>query len=274
MTMSEEQKKAASERMKAYQAAKKLLKDNTPPTDVQAEVPSPEEIGTLPSESRSTEDELRAQVAELKDLFIQTLRGQTNQGSPAISVGNGGKLIGEVEKYTVDPTNYMDPTKRLSEEPRLQAMAFNLNYELEYEMSVRPYETKTGVNQKEPEFLITLLRVVLDDQGLPTEKRYIARRMVFHEDPQAAIVIARENGISLEEFTDLDNTTENQKLFLNEMRYLRAKEWLFDIFWPRPAKKQDGLHEEVIGGTIVQVFTKSSEEPSGVDFDQIKTVMR
>jgi hypothetical protein len=55
------------------------------------------------------------------------------------------------------------------------------------------------------------------------------------------------------------------------MRYLRVKDWLFDVFWPKPAQLKDQIREEVIGGTIVQVFTKNSEEPEGMDFDKLQT---
>lgn len=54
------------------------------------------------------------------------------------------------------------------------------------------------------------------------------------------------------------------------MRYLRVRDWLFDIFWPKPAQAADRIKEEVIGGTLVQVFTKSSVDPSNIDFDKIK----
>jgi hypothetical protein len=204
-------------------------------------------------------DELRAQVKLLTSLFAQG--SQSNQG---IGVERG-KLVGEVDKYVVDPANYPDPTPRLKAEPRLNAVNFLYNYELDYEVSISSYETKTGINMREPKFTIQLNRIVLNDQGEQTQKRYIARRLIFHEDPQAALVVARENNLAVDE--------NNQKEFLDEMRYLRVKDWLFDVFWPKPAKAKDGLREEVIGGTIVQVFTKSSEEAEGIDFDQIKTKM-
>lgn len=249
-------------------------KDEATPVGVTTPVLPPVSIESPAEESNESTDDLKRQIAEMKtnqDLMMMLLKGGQGQG---ISVGNSGKLIGEVEKYTVDPENYADPTIRLRKEPRLAPLAFDYNYELDYEMSVRPYETKMGVNQKEPEFLITLNRIVLADDGSQTNKRYIAKRMVFHEDPQAAIVIARDNGVELDEFKDLDNTTDNQKLFLNEMRYLRVRDWLFGVFWPTAATQKKSITEEVIGGSIVQVFTKNSEEPSGVDFDKIKTILR
>lgn len=209
-------------------------------------------------------DDLKRQVQETQNLLKAFMAGAASNQPQGLSVSSGGRLLGEVEKYLVDPNNYPDPTPRLRKEPRLAPLAFDYNYEMDYSVAVSSYETKTGVNTKEPKFTIALNRIVLDEQGNQTPKRYIARRMVFHEDPQAAIVIARDNGIPID-------TNADEKTFLNEMRYLRVRDWLFDIFWPRKAEQKEGLKEEVIGGTIVQVFTKSSEESSGVDFDKITT---
>lgn len=215
------------------------------------------------------------EVMETNALLRAAILGnQQNPTSQNIGVGQGGKLLGEVDKYLVDPSNYPDPTPRLSQEPRLQTIAFNHNYELEYDFTIRSYETRTGVNMREPEFTIRLLRCVLDDQGERVkvedpktrelrDKFYIARRMMFHEDPQAALVIAREN--------NLDVDKDDEKHFLDEMRYLRVRDWLFDFFWPKGTETREGIKEEAIGGTIVQVYTKSSVEPSQVDFDKLST---
>ena len=274
----EEERLAFGEKMKAAREKTKTLETKTTEP---IEVPTPIEVPPIsieapPEESNESTEELKRQIAEMKtnqDLMMMLLKN--NQNSPGgLSVGHTGKLVGEIEKYTIDSNNYEDPTIRLRKEPRLAPLAFDYNYELDYEMSVRPYETKMGVNQKEPEFLITLNRIVLADDGSQTDKRYIARRMIFHEDPQAAIVIARDNGINIDEFNDMENTSENQRLFLNEMRYLRVRDWLFGVFWPLAATQKKSISEEVIGGSIVQVFTKNSEEPTGVDFDKITTVLR
>lgn len=239
----------------------------TPPQLEAVKVPAPEQIDTPPVETGETKEDLQRQVSELKDMMIKVLNGQQNTGG--ISVGSGGRLVGEVEKYSVDVDRYPDFTQRLAQENRLKPMAFDYNYELDYSVSIRPYETKTGVNQKEPEFLINLYRIKMDSNGQPTNQRYIARRLMFHEDPQAAIVIARDNGLSLDDWKDMDNSDTNQRAFLNEMRYLRARDWLFDVFWPKGTDKSEQIREEVIGGTIVQVFTKNSEESAEIDFDKI-----
>lgn len=280
----DEQKKAQSERIKAMWAKKRLEKEQG---DLKIEnnlkiqkesLQSPPEPAAPPTVApdQSTLD-LQAQVKELQEtqalmkaLLLNQSQGQAAQG---IDIGRGNKLVGEVEKYLIDPANYPDPTPRLAKEKRLAPLAFNYNYELMYKVDVSNYETKTGINMKEPKFLITLLKAVIDDQGEkvrilnPTTKKmedkyYIARNLVFHEDPQAAIVIARENGL------EVDKT--NEKAFLDEMRYLRVRDWLFDIFWPKPVQPGTQIREEVIGGTIVQVFTKNSEESSNVDFTKLK----
>ena len=231
-------------------------------------------------EEQSTSDLLR-QFKELKesnDLLKAAFFGQqnqaaqnnqdaTNQQRQGITVSGGGRLLGEVEKYLIDPDNYPDPTPRLRKEPRLQPLAFDYNYELVYEVSVTTYETKTGINTKEPRFKITMNKIVLDDQGEQTDKRYVARSIIFHEDPQTALVLARENKIEVDK--------SNEKQFLDEMRYLRVKDWLFSIFWgEKPVDSNKVLSEVVIGGQLVQMFTKSSVDPSSIDFDKIETRIR
>lgn len=213
-------------------------------------------------------NQLKAQMKEVMEtnalLKAVLLNPPANQAATAVNVSKAGGLVGEIEKYLVDPEHYPDPTPRLSSEPKLvAALNFPYNYELQYTVGVSSYENKAGVNMREPKFTIGLHRIVIDEQGNQTDKRYVARRLVFHEDPQAALTIARENGI------EVDQT--NEKAFLDEMRYLRCRDWLFDIFWPKPAQEDEGIKEEVIGNTLVQVFTKKSVEPSGVDFEKLNT---
>lgn len=270
MPMSEEQKAAAAARLKAYHEKKrqeKLLNGYTP----KAKEEKPREIGIDEEVHIAPEletNEILRQLKELQEsnalLKAALLNNQQQPTGQTANIGANGGVVGIVEKYLVDPANYPDPTERLSQEPRLQPMAFNLNYELDYSVAVSQYENK-GINYKEPKFMIRLNRVVLDDQGNPTPKRYIARQMVFHEDPQAALVIARDNGI------EVDQT--NEKQFLDEMRYIRVRDWLFDIFWPKPTQESEKIKEEVIGGRLVQVFTKNSEDSSKIDYDKISSRM-
>lgn len=261
-----EERKAFADKMRNARRAKNVTVGGpveAPPAAEPAKVPEEDEVTQVQDEQGL--DELKKQMQEVMEtnaLLKAALLGNQKQGSQGISVGKDNNLLGEVEKYLLDPINYPDPTPRLRKEARLQPLAFDYNYELDYSVSTSSYETKTGVNMREPKFHVTLSRIVLDDQGEQTPKRYIARKLIFHEDPQAALVIARDNGL------DVDKSDE--QAFLNEMRYLRVRDWLFDIFWPKPAQAADRIREEVIGGTLVQVFTKNSVENTGVDFDKIK----
>lgn len=267
------EKQLANDQRLREEAAKRRAKlDPAPVAFAEPTLQSPDDVEV---QDKPDYESLQRQIDSLMEsnaLLTASILRQNTQPT-GLGVGRQNNLIGEVDKYLVDPDNYPDPTKRLAQEARLQTIAFNHNYELQYAFSVRPYETKTGVNMREPEFTITLLRVVLDDQGervkiigrdgVSRDKFYIARRLVFHEDPQAALVIARENNLAVDQ--------EDEKTFLDEMRYLRIKEWLFGYLWPRPAQTMEGITEESIGGTLVQVYLKSSEEPSSVDFDAIKS---
>lgn len=241
------------------------------------EIPPVAEPPKVPEDDAPTDKPDLSQMQRQMDEIMETnalLKAALLRANPSDSVSvKGGKLLGEVDKYLVDPDNYPDPTPRLAAEPRLQTIAFDHNYELEYTFGIVPYETKTGINMREPVFTVVLNRIVLDDQGNRVkilnpkngqmeEKRYRAKRLMFHEDPQAALVIARENNL------DVDKSDE--KTFLNEMRYLRVRDWLFGVFWPQPVSSGPEVREEAIGGTLVQVFTKSSVEPSSVDFDKLE----
>lgn len=252
--MTEAEKKAWGEKMRQAREAK----SKTVEVPVQPEVISDEQdLGELKKQMQ--------EVLETNALLKAALLGN-NQGGEGLEVGAKGNLVGQVDKYLIDPNNYPNPSVRLSKEPRLVAVNFLYNYELDYEVGISAYETKTGVNMREPRFTLQLNRIVLDEDGGQTDKRWVVRRLIFHEDPQAALVIARESGIDIPE--------GDQKNFLDEMRYVRAKNWIFDVFWPKPAQPQEQIREEVIGGTIVQVFTKNSEQASEIDFSKLDTKLK
>lgn len=204
--------------------------------------------------------ELIRQVQELK-----AQNQQFNQPQPQNTLtSNNGRLVGTVEKYLVDPKNYPDPTERLANEPKLARFAFPLNYELAWDVSVSSYQTIDGINQKEPRFTLQLVKVMLDEQtGEPTNKRAMLYQMMFHEDPQAAIAIAREHGLEVDEV--------NEKQFLDEMRYLRMRDWLFGLqpFYPQKAQVKKGKRQEVVGNRIVEVYETSGENAQSIPFGEL-----
>jgi hypothetical protein len=250
----DEERQAFADKMKAAREKSKL------PQEAIEEAENVVDIQT----DESTED-LKRQIAEMQKNMAQMQAMMMQPQMPQMN--RSGDLIGEWEKYLVDPANYPDPTPRLAKETKLAPLAFELNYELEYKVGVTSYQTKTGKNVKEPKFEVQLNRIVLDNQGNKTPKRYIARKMVFHEDPDAALAIAKENGLEVDK--------SDERTFLNEMRYYRVRDWLFGIFYPKPTDEQlNPIKEEVIAGQVVQVFTKSSENPSEIEFNKLDSKLR
>lgn len=254
--------KLSQEQLEKMQAGRKKNK-NTPQTNTEqgVEVPTPvDHDATDPGL-----DELKAQVAELMRMNQAFMAGASSvqpQGA-GLSVDKG-RLIGIKDRYSMDFTQYPDPRERLAKEPRLARIAFDHNYELEWEVGSTSYETKSGINQQEPKFNLKLNRVVLDDEGERTNARYKVCQMVFFEDPQTAIVTANENGLSIND--------ENEMEFLNEMRYLRVRDWLLECFWPKPQSKVvSNKRDMVIGGKQVEYFEVSSEESAKIPFDQLTT---
>ena len=110
-----------------------------------------------------------------------------------------------------------------------------------------------------------LNRIVMDeDTGDPTNGRYTICRMVFHEDPDAALVVARENGVNIADF--------EERAFLDEMRYLRARDWLLEAFYPpKPSQPKKNKKEMGIGGKLVEYFEINSESSEPMPFGELNT---
>lgn len=217
-------------------------------------------LGEEPRETIAHEDyeALKRQVEELKAMFQQPVQHQ-----PSATLSSSG-ITGTVEKYVVDPNFYPDPTQRLLDEPRLAQFGMRINFEISFQISVDSYETIDKVRMKEPRFTLELLRVVFDEEGNPTNGRYVLSRLILHEDPQAAIIIARERGLQI------DDT--NEKAFLDEMRYLRFRDWLIEAFYPPRSTAKAEMRDMVVDGRMVQFYETNSEESnSTIPFDKLKT---
>lgn len=250
MPMSEEQKKAASERMKAYHAAKKQLESEEP-------MPVEEVRGDDYEALKRQVDELKAMLLSKND--VQAPQYHVFQQQPQMM---GGKIIGTQDKYILDPNYYPDPCQRLSQEPKLQQFAFSTNYELDFKVNVSSYQTKDGLNVREPRFNMELYKVKIDDEtGEPTNLRYVIARSVFHEDPDAAVTIARQKGLEV--------NRDNEKEFLDEMRYLQMRDWLFELFYPPRNTAAKSKKEVVIGNRLVEVFEINSENPTEIPFGEL-----
>lgn len=258
----DQERQAFGEKMRA----RRLAKQQAPATP---ELPLPAAPLT------TTVDEVRDGVSqeEYQALLrrFSELEANLRQPSPSQSYGpqvnQRGSLIGTFEKYLVDPDNYTNPAPRLLKEPKLSHLAFELNYDFEWEVKVTSYQTQDGINTKEPQFNLNLLGIIRDeDTGEATNQRYIYRKLIFHEDPQAALVVARDHGI--------DVASLDQVQFLNEMRYLRCRDWLLDIFFPGKAQSKTNKREVVIGNQLVEVFEINSEKSESVPFHELTNKLR
>jgi hypothetical protein len=202
-----------------------------------------------PSTDPAYEDLLR-QIKEANEA-IQQLKSQVAPQTSAAPLG--GKMVGTVERYVTSPGYYPDPTERLAKEPKLAKYAFDYNYELSFEVQLSQYETIDHIRQKEPRFVLKLIVKVYDeDTGELTNRRFVILQGVFHEDPDAAIMIARDNGIEIDE--------QNEREFLNEMRYLRFRDWLIEAFYPTPPPPSANKKEMVIGNKLVEVYEVTSDK--------------
>lgn len=191
--------------------------------------------------------------ADIGELLRRIKELETRLQPQGPQVNNRGSLVGTFEKYITDPDYYPSPIERLAQEARLQRFAFKDNFELDFNIGLSAYETKDGVNTKEPKFTLKLVRIMYDDEtGEPTDNRYVACQMIFHEDPGTAIIIARENGVSVDDY--------GEKQFLDEMRYLRMRDWLLECFYPPAPVAATDKKEMVIGNRLVEVYTVNSEK--------------
>lgn len=205
-------------------------------------------------------EQLRRMVMELQSKFI-------NQDRPeGRSFDGKGGLVGTVDRYPVDPALYPSPVERLREEKRLQRFAFKDNYELNFICNpTRRYQTIDGHWQREPQFNLELIRVIFDEEtGDPTNGRYVICRGIFFEDPETAVVVAREQGLEVDE--------ENEMDFLNEMRYIRMRDWVIEAFYPpKPVQEKSNKKEMVIDGKLVDYYEINSETSETIPFSNLKS---
>jgi hypothetical protein len=236
-------RKMTPEQRKAWGAKMRKLKEQKKLNEQIVKTPEP-----------STDPDYQTLLKQIQEAnkAIAELKAQSTQPTQQVDMA-GGKLTGTYERYKVDPDFYPDPTPRLSQEKRLSRFAFDDNYELKWEVQLSQYETIDHIRTKEPRFVLKLIvKVYDDDSGELTNRRFVILQGVFHEDPDAAIAIARENGVQVDE--------NNERDFLNEMRYLRFRDWLLEAFFPTPPPPSQNKKEVVIGNKLVEVYEVTSDK--------------
>lgn len=258
----EEERKAFGEKMRKIREDKAVAKEKAEADNQEPVEPEHQAEPELAGEA--TVSELAKQVLELKAQLERIATAQTTPGPAYVQqtpqMDPRGKLTGTFEKYIVDPKHYPDPTAQLAKEPKLARFAFDVNYELGWEVTRTQYQTQDGINTVEPRFTVELIKVIIDEEsGEPTTGRYVLRSMVLHEDPQAALTVARDNNVDPESFG-------GDWPFLDAMRYLRIRDWLLEAFYPPRNTGKKGRKEAVIGNRLVQLYEVSSLDPVAVDF--------
>lgn len=211
-----------------------------------AKAPQPStdpDLSTLIQQIKEANDN----IAKLQSQLQNQPEAPQNQAASAA----GGVLTGTYERFTTDSKYYPDPTARLAREPRLSRFAFEDNYELKWEVQLSQYETIDRIRTKEPRFNLKLIVKVYDDlTGELTNRRFVILQGIFHEDPDAALAIAHDNGIEVE--------AQTEKEFLDEMRYLRFRDWLLEAFFPTSPPPSNNKKEIVIGNKLVEVYEVTS----------------
>lgn len=244
--MTPEEKKAWGEKMRAAKAAK-----------AQERVEQPQLVEQIPEEPTVSELLKRIQELESQKFFNQP---QNPQSAQLTSRG----IVGTTVKYSVQPKDYPSPVDRLFEEPRLKLQNFNRTwYDVEWSVVPIRYQTKDGLWYSEPKFQVKLVVIIPDPETQePSNKRYVFHKATFFEDPDAAIQIAAEQKIDIPE--------ELKKDFLDEMRYLRIRDWVMESFYPpKPTQGKMNKTETVIGNRLVEVYEVNSTESETIPFGEM-----
>lgn len=268
MAMTDEHRRAASERMKAMHARKRAEREAKEQTteNITVAEPIPEltkqpEVQGETINSQDDLNELKRQIEEMKNMqwkLMTQIMGSAAPGSAQVGV-NG--MTGTVDRFDMNFDLYPDPSARLADEHKLQRFAFKINYELEFKVAESAYTTIDNVRMREPKFILELIRIVMDeDTGVPTSGRYSVARLTMHEDPDTALILAREAGIEV--------NREDELAFLNEMRYIRMRGWLLDCFYPPKPEAKTQRRQTVIGGRLVDYWEKNTEGTTGITKDQ------
>lgn len=234
-----------------------------------AQSPAPEanaDLGELLKQIQQIqEDNTLLKAALLNQQQNDAPQNANQQGSMTTSRG----IVGTFEKYITDPSRYPDPRERLTEffetSPKYRRFGFKDNYELRWEVKpMRPYERKDGVIETQPRFVMGLDRIIYDEDTYePTNGRYVVKEIMLFEDPETALIIADEQGLNLDK--------SNEKAFLDEMRFIRLRDWLVECFFPStPTKSVSQRKDMVIDGKQVQYFEVSGQTAQNIPFEQLK----
>lgn len=234
----EEERKAHSEKMKAAHAARKSTQDKnneTKPAE-QSVTLTQYQFNQLMQRINQLEQQPKPEPAQALNQVVQMQQPTvTNQGIQGIQY-----------KYPVDKGYYKDPTDRLYQEPELKRFALGENFIFTWSVEGIVYE-KYNITYSEPKFTVELYRKMFDEEGNETGKLAFVNRNILHEDELTARIIADKMGLLTPETNLAD--------LLDEMRYMRIRQWLLDLFKPKQIKAvKNNLTTTVIDGKVVEII--------------------
>lgn len=256
-----EERQAFADKMKASRQPKQATPVVTPPVVEESKETPLENTVNL------TQDQFQALMERLSKLETNKTESFDVKSANEPQLNQLGRAVGIMQKYSVDPRDYSDPREQLYSLPELERFAFRQNYYLNWDVEQTQYETKYGTSFSEPRFELRLYKrlfeddgtptvitdnvgaPVLDEQGRPQLKSYLVKKAFFFEDPAASMKEAQQLGMRV------DNA--NSKDFLEQMRKLRYKSWLLEIFNRPKAVKTNRKEQMVIGSSVVEVESYS-----------------
>lgn len=226
----------------------------------------------LAAPTQFTNEQLMSMMLSMQQSIIALQQGNPEAlaASPDAKINEIGRGLnkayitengvqGILVKYPVEHSHYPDPTKRLFAEPSLKRFALEENYIFKWEVDGVTYE-KDRVKYSEPRFTLSLFRRLYDENNEATGKAALVARQMQHEDEVTAQIAAQRMGI-LDQFESVDQ-------LLDEIRYLRLRQWLFDIFTPpKVVQFKNKSTTQVINGKAVEVFDTENitDHDSGVE---------
>lgn len=238
---------------------KKDKLENPNPVEVPTEAPQPrKETVSFPEAPAGQNNEmleklvlrLMDEIDELKktknpDMTAEAALQYTAQMQGQPVVGRNG-IQGKMFRYPIEPDYYPNPVERLYDEPTLSRFNLRENYFFDWEVEGVEYE-KYGVTYAEPKFTVRLFRKLYGDDGLPNGRFALINRQIQHEDEVVARAAADKLGLT--------DSFENFQEMMNEVRFLRIRQWLLDLFKPPQVETHNKQPTQmVIDGKVVEVF--------------------
>ena len=235
------ERKAFGDKMRAARRQKNVTEVKDEP-QLQEEAQTSQTQGSSPKQITLDEDKFNQLMERLSKLE----GSKTESSTSDTGFDQFGKPTGVIQRYSLDPSHYISPVARLLVIPELQRYAVADNYEITWNVDQTVYETKYGTSMADPKFTLVLKKKIYDDKGELTDRRILVQTGVFFEDPAASVQEALQLGLPI----DKANTPE----FLDQMRFLRYKQWLMDIFNPQlPRTTKARITDQVIDGKAYQI---------------------